>query len=197
MQLKDETRARELLVEYGLKLQSAGLVQGTWGNLSILLDDEYMVCTPSGRDYNHLTPSDMVKVNIDTLEYEGDIKPTSEKMFHARIYKEHPDAGAVVHTHSTYSCVYATVGKTMKITDKDSITKIGNKIKCAKYALSGTKSLCENILSVLTEDSKGCFMAHHGMVCYGPNMEGAFDNALLIESTAAAIIEKKWNSLDK
>ena len=192
MQLKDETKARELLVEYGLKLQSEGLVQGTWGNLSILLDDEYMICTPSGRDYNHLTPDDMVKVHLDTLEYDGEIKPTSEKIFHARIYREHPDAGAIVHTHSTYSCVYATVGSSMRITDKDSISKIGRHINCAQYASPGTKKLCDNILTALKGNTKGCFMSHHGMVCYGENMEGAFDNALLIERTATDIIEDLW-----
>ena len=191
MQLRDENKARELLVEYGLKLQSAGLVQGTWGNLSILLDDKYMICTPSGMDYNRLTPSDMVKVDIDSLEYEGDIKPTSEKVFHARIYKEHPDAGAIVHTHSTYSCVYASVGKDMPVKDKNTAAKLGKKIRCARYAIAGSNGLSENISKALghRDKSKGCFMAHHGMVCYGDNMEDAFDNALLIEKTAYNTIE--------
>ncbi|MBQ1489480.1 MAG: class II aldolase/adducin family protein, partial [Eubacterium sp.] len=45
---KDEGRFRELLVEYGKKLLADGLVQGTWGNLSVRLDDRYMLATPSG-----------------------------------------------------------------------------------------------------------------------------------------------------
>ncbi|MCR5134736.1 MAG: class II aldolase/adducin family protein, partial [Clostridiales bacterium] len=52
----DEWSKRCLLVEYGKKLLETGLVQGTWGNLSIRLDDEYMLVTPSGLDYNRLTP---------------------------------------------------------------------------------------------------------------------------------------------
>ncbi|MBQ2747398.1 MAG: class II aldolase/adducin family protein, partial [Firmicutes bacterium] len=68
-----------MLVDYGKKLVQTGLVQGTWGNLSVRLDDTYMIVTPSGLDYLRLTPADMVKVNIETLEYEGDLKPTSEK----------------------------------------------------------------------------------------------------------------------
>ena len=83
-----------------------GLVQGTWGNLSIRLDDKYMLVTPSGLDYTRLTPADMVKVNISTLAYEGSLKPTSEKGLHAEVYKQRPDAGAVIHTHSKYCCVF-------------------------------------------------------------------------------------------
>ena len=51
MILKDEREGREFLVEYGHKLLETGLVQGTWGNLSVRLDDRFMICTPSGLDY--------------------------------------------------------------------------------------------------------------------------------------------------
>ena len=87
-----EWELREKLCEYGKKLVKTGLVQGTWGNLSIKLDDTYMLVTPSGLDYTRLTPADMVKVNISTLEYEGSLKPTSEKGLHAEVYKQRPDA---------------------------------------------------------------------------------------------------------
>ena len=100
-----EEKLREMLVEYGKKLVQSGLVQGTWGNISVRIDDTYMLTTPSGIDYIRLKSDDMVKVQIDDMSYEGINKPTSEKELHAAIYKQRPDIGAIIHTHSKYSSV--------------------------------------------------------------------------------------------
>lgn len=198
MQMIEEQKARELLVEYGNKLLTSGLVQGTWGNLSIRIDSDYMVCTPSGLDYSRLGPEDMVKVNLYTLEYdaEKEHKPTSEKGFHSQIYLTQPNAGAVVHAHSLYSCIYAACSKDMPVKNKLTATQIGKKITCAKYALSSTDKLTKNVVEALNKSgSKGCFMDHHGMVCFGKDMENAFKNALTIEETAKKNIESKWSKL--
>lgn len=107
----DEKYLREALVRCGKALVEKGLVQGTWGNISVRLDEKYMLTTPSGLDYMRLTPDDMVKVDIDTLKYEGDKKPTSEKGLHGAIYKNREDIGAVIHTHSKYCSVFAAAGR--------------------------------------------------------------------------------------
>ena len=108
-----EARLRQMLVDYGNRLVACGLVQGTWGNISVRLDDRYMLATPSGLDYSRLTPEDMVKVDIETLKYEGDLKPTSEKGLHAAVYQRRPEIGAVIHTHAKYCCVFAAANQDM------------------------------------------------------------------------------------
>lgn len=167
-----ELELRKTLVEYGIKLLRAGLVQGTWGNLSIRLDNEYMLVTPSGLDYERLTPYDMVKVNIHTLEYDGDIKPTSEKGLHAEIYKRRADAGSVIHTHSKYACVFAAA-------EKD----LSEEVKLAGYGLPGTKKLMKNTADALG-DNFGAIMSHHGMIVCGSDIEDAFSNCSRLEEMA-------------
>ncbi len=187
----NESEARSLLAEYGRKLVSSGLVQGSWGNLSIRIDDDYMICTPSGLDYTRLGPSDMVKVNIKTLEYDAvhEHKPTSEKLFHSRIYLTRPDAGAIVHVHSLYSCIFAACEKNLHIQSPDNAARIGNVVLCADYGMAGTATITRNIVKALRKsDSKGCFMNHHGMVCYGEDLQSAFENALIIEKEAESFI---------
>lgn len=110
-----EKTAGEILAKFGKKLVETDLVQGTWGNLSLRLDEKYMMVTPSGLDYTRLTPSDMVKVDINSLEYAGDLKPTSEKGIHGGIYGSRPDVGAVIHTHSKYCAVFAAARKAVPI----------------------------------------------------------------------------------
>ncbi len=114
-----EEGLREMLVEYGKMLVASGLVQGTWGNLSVRLDGEHMLVTPSGLDYMRLAPADMVKVKIKTLEYEGDLKPTSEKGLHAAIYRNRPDVRAIIHTHSKYCSVFAAAHKDLPVPEQE------------------------------------------------------------------------------
>ena len=174
-----EQELRQALVDYGNKLVEVGLVQGTWGNLSVRLDEKYMLTTPSGLDYTRLTPSDMVKVEIATLKYEGSKKPTSEKGLHAEIYAKRPEIGAVIHTHAKYSSVFAAANKDMPVLD-EYMDDFGPVIKLAKYALPGTKALKKNTVEAVGE-GYGAIMANHGMIACGETLEDAFKNCSKIE----------------
>lgn len=177
----DELKIRKILVEYGHLIKDTDLVKGTWGNISIRLDADYMICTPSGLDYSHVTSTQMVKVNLHTLEYEGNLKPTSEKLIHASIYLNHPDAGAIVHTHSANATAYSVAKKELDLS--------GSKVHCADYGAAGTKELSDNILDALSSSSFGCFMQNHGMIVYGTDIEDAYQKAWLIENTATTKID--------
>lgn len=182
---------RALLVEYGKKLLERGLVQGTWGNLSVRLNDDYMLVTPSGIDYNRLTSKDMVKVNINTLEYEGDKKPTSEKDLHGSIYALRKEVGAVIHTHSKYCSIFAAAGKSMPIESKEMMKSFGEEVLIAKYGLPGTKMLTRNTMKALGK-SFGCIMANHGMIGCGHDMKEAFENCLKLEECGKKYIESRY-----
>lgn len=180
---------REKLVEYGKKLVNTGLVQGTWGNISIRLDEQYMLVTPSGLDYMRLTPADMVKVNINTLEYEGKLKPTSEKGLHAEVYKGRSDVGAIVHTHSKYCCVFAAANKPMPVEDPQMQEVLGTEIPLAEYGTPGSKKLMTNTASALGK-GMGCIMSHHGMVACGADIETAYDNCAKMEECGRKYLGK-------
>lgn len=184
----EEQRLRELLAEYGRKLVETGLVQGTWGNLSVRLDEKYMLTTPSGLDYMRLTADDMVKVDIESLEYEGDKKPTSEKGLHAAIYKERPDVGSVIHTHSKYCSVFASAGKDMPVLGAYRRT-FGDEIKLAAYALPGTKALMKNTAAAVG-DNYGAIMSNHGMVACGADMAAAFENCVKLEENGRRYLQE-------
>lgn len=188
---KDEGRFRELLVEYGKKLLADGLVQGTWGNLSVRLDDRYMLATPSGLDYERLTPEDMVPVDCGDLTYDGPRKPTSEKGLHAGIYLQHEDAGAVIHTHSKYCCIFAAANMPLPVEDPALAAELGEFIRIGKYGFAGTKTLTRNTLAALG-DAPGCLMSHHGMICYGRDLADAYRKCRMIEQAAMEYIDKRW-----
>ncbi len=178
-----EFALRKQLADYGRKLVSCGLVQGTWGNLSARLDTEYMLVTPSGIDYEVLSAGDMVKVNIKTLEYEGKLKPTSEKGLHAQVYQNRPEIGGVIHTHSKYCSVYAAARKDLPATAAETTGGFTNPVRLAKYALPGTKALIKNTAAALGENY-GAIMSNHGMIACGDTLPAAFTSCVKLEELA-------------
>ena len=192
---EDEWNKRCQLVAYGKKMLETGLVQGTWGNLSVRLDDDYMLVTPSGLDYNRLSPLDEVKVAIATGEYEGDLKPTSETAFHCGLYAMRQDVGAILHTHSKYCAVFAAAHMPLEIEDPALAEAFGTDLlPIAAYGLSGTKTLAKNILQVMAQ-APGCLMRNHGMIAVGNDLEHAFDRCLKMEQAAEAGVERRWQAL--
>ena len=188
----EESEARQKLVDYGNQLVKTGLVQGTWGNLSIRLDQDWMLVTPSGLDYSRLTPADMVKVNISSMAHEGSLKPTSEKGLHGVIYKRRPDIGAVVHTHSRYCSMFAAAHADLNMADasEEARSIFGSAVRTAKYAKAGTDKLAKNTADALGS-GMGAIMANHGMIACGADMETAFANCQLLEKTAENYIETR------
>ncbi len=200
-----EFALRQMLVDYGKKLVAEDLVQGTWGNLSVRLDEAHMLVTPSGIDYMSLSAGDMVKVDINTLEYEGNLKPTSEKGLHAKIYRDRPEIGGVIHTHSKYCSVFAAAHKNLHVLtpnlengELDSLNAadaevpaefIGflDPVKLAKYALPGTKGLVKNTADAIS-GNYGAIMSNHGMIACGSDLPEAFTNCVGLEALAKAAL---------
>lgn len=191
MILRAEDECREMLVVYGQRLLASGLVQGTWGNLSVRLNEEKMLVTPSGLDYERLQPEDMVVVSIKNLKYDrfGN-RPTSEKSLHAGIYRHRPDVGAVIHTHSTYCCAFAAAKMPLEVENPVLAEEIGSIIRVADYARPGTSALSRNTVRALG-NGKGCIMAHHGMVCCGVDLKQTFHICSMIEEAARQYIESR------
>ncbi|MCQ2554574.1 MAG: class II aldolase/adducin family protein [Clostridia bacterium] len=181
-----EAQLRQEIVEHGLKLVSSRLVERSWGNISARLDEKYMLVTPSGIEYKDLLPQDIVKVDIETLEYEGGLRPTSEKNLHALIYRTRNDVNAIVHTHSDCLSAFAVAWEDMPILKKYR-KELGEKIKCSFYGMSTTEKLAVNTVKAI-ENNTGAIIANHGMVSVGKSVSDAFRKAELLEDNAKEII---------
>lgn len=172
-QTSRERSIREGIVTYGKRLQDEGLLQGTWGNLAVRLDGQYMLCTPSGLDYRTLTPEDIVKVELTTLNYGKQRKPTSEKRMHRDIFEARADVGAVIHTHAKHCGVFAAARKSICCIEGEMQRIIGDEMRCAGHALPSTKKLSNVALKALG-NRNGCLLMNHGVICCGADLEGAY-----------------------
>lgn len=187
---KSEKELRELVVDSGKKLLNNNLVQGTWGNISVRLDDEYMLITPSGLDYLSLTPDDIVKQNYHTMEYVGNLKPSGEKDIHATLLRERKDINAVIHSHPNDGSAYAASNIELPAINDEMQQCIKGNARVSKYALPSTMGLAKATVEAMDERN-ACFMANHGMIAVGATMDEAFKCSKILEKNSGDYIDQK------
>lgn len=189
-------QAKELVIKAGHELIASGLIARTWGNISCRINDTQFVITPSGRAYETLTPEEIVLVNIEDLEYEGEIKPSSEKGIHAACYKLRPEVNFVIHTHQVNASIISALGNDINNIEGENATAIGTNVPIAAYGLPGTKKLRKGVIDAITRsDSKAAIMAHHGAVCMGVDYDDAFNVANKLEAVCEKYVLDKYASL--
>lgn len=191
----DIEAVKKQVCDAGKLLLKEGLVARTWGNVSIKVNDTQMVITPSGRDYNELTPSEMVLVNIYTLKYEGNLKPSSELKLHCQVYKTRPHIKSVIHTHQMYASIVAAAQKDVEVIDPQHQQILGSKvIKAAPYALPNSKKITVETAASI-EQSNAALMSNHGAVCIGTSLEKTFEVARTLEKACELFIDSKKHQL--
>lgn len=102
---------KQKVYEANLVLPANNLVTLTWGNVSqIDREKRLFVIKPSGVDYDKLTASDMVVVDLEGNVVEGDLNPSSDTPTHAFLYRHWEQIGGIVHTHSKWAVAFAQAG---------------------------------------------------------------------------------------
>ena len=110
MNLSRESQAREDICRVGKSLFDRGFVHATAGNISVKLDDGFLI-TPTDACLGFLDPARLAKLDVDTQQISGD-RASKTIAVHARIYSAtaliNTPAGCIIHTHSTH-CVALTL----------------------------------------------------------------------------------------
>ncbi len=189
---EEEFAGRCELIDYGHALVDHDLSYGSWGNISIRLNEDEMLITPSAMDYFEIKPEDIVKVNIHTLEYGNQRMPSSEAPMHAAIYRTRDDADAIIHTHSNAISVFAACEKGFAIKDPSLKDLIGD-ILVTEAAPAGSDKLGV-VVSETMQDTHACIIPHHGAVFYGPSLEVVFAIAEAVEQKARNLLA--FDSID-
>ncbi|WP_258088623.1 L-ribulose-5-phosphate 4-epimerase [Weissella fangxianensis] len=102
---------KQRVYDANMALPKHGLIKFTWGNVSeIDRESGLFVIKPSGVPYDELKPEDMVVVDLDGKIVEGDLNPSSDTETHRVLYKEFPEIGGIVHTHSPWAVSFAQAG---------------------------------------------------------------------------------------
>ena len=183
-------KEREDVVKYCQMLITHGLTKGTGGNISILNREEGLFAiSPSGIDYFETEPEDIVVMNLKGEIVDGDRKPSSEHELHRIFYTDRDDIAAVVHTHSVYSTVLATMREGLPASSY-LVAFSGYDVRCAEYASYGSMELAKNTFEAMKERN-AAFMANHGLIAGGSDILNAFNIVEQIEQCAEVYVKAR------
>lgn len=184
---------RQQVSDLHSELTRYGLVIWTGGNISGRVPGhELFVIKPSGVSYDDLTPENMVLCTLDGSVLQGTLgserSPSSDTAAHAYVYRNMPEVGGVVHTHSTYATAWAARGEEIPCVITGMADEFGGPIPIGPFAIIGDDSIGRGIVATLkTHRSRAVLMKNHGPFTIGINPKDAVKAAVMCEDAARTV----------
>ena len=191
--IEGEREARERVAALHGELVRYGLVVWTGGNVSERLPDgRHFVIKPSGVSYDDLAPSNMILCDLDGTVVPGsegsERSPSSDTAAHAYVYRNMPDVGGVVHTHSTYATAWAARAEPIPCVITAMADEFGGEVPVGPFAVIGDDSIGRGIVSTLEgHRSRAVLMRNHGPFTIGKDPRDAVKAAVMVEDVARTV----------
>ena len=168
------------------QLAARGLIAGQDGNLSVRLERDRALVTPSGAIKGLVQPGDMVEVDLQGRKQRGRGNPTSELDLHLRILNRRPDVGAVVHAHPPVATAFGVAGEGLRILVLPELTQLCGEVPLVPYGTPGTPELADRLERHLAGHD-AWLLANHGAVTVGPTLDVAWIRMESLEHAARII----------
>ena len=181
--MKTEREHREDIVEVGRMMYQKGWVAANDGNITIRLDENRILATPTGISKGRMATDDLIVVDRAGNKISGNRERTSEISMHLKIYELRTDVKAVVHAHPPVTTGFAAAGRAL---DQAVLPEVVVGLGCvplAAYGLPGTPALTEPMIPLIPRHD-ALLMANHGAVCYGEDVFQAYYRMETMEHTA-------------
>lgn len=185
------------VLQANLLLPKHGLVTFTWGNVSAIDREKGIVAIkPSGVEYDEMKEEDIVLVDLEGNVVEGKLKPSSDLMTHLEFYRNWPNIGGVVHTHSRWATSFAQAGKDIVALGTTQADYFYGAIPCTRrmtqaeiqgeYELETGKVIVETFQKrgLNPDEVPGVLVHSHGPFAWGSDAVNAVHNAVVMEECA-------------
>lgn len=183
--MSDETVLRERLCMWGRSLFERGLTSGSSGNISVRLDDGYLI-TPTNSCLGLLDPARLSRLDAAGAFVSGD-KPSKEVPLHMAFYAGRPSAMAVVHLHSRYATAWSCRADLDAADVFPPLTPYvlmrAGRVPLLPYADPGTDHIAPALQAAAAQAS-AVLLANHGPVVSGASLDAAVYAAEEVEEIA-------------
>ena len=181
--MRSEEQIRADIVECGRRLWHRGFVASNDGNISVRLDDQRLITTPTAVSKGFMTPEMMVITDLDGRKISGERSASSELKMHLEVYKHRPDVRAVVHAHPPTATGFAVAGIPLdRAVLAEVITTLGS-IPIAEYATPSTEELPAAVRRYIKAHD-GLLLANHGALAVAGDVYAAYYRMETIEHFA-------------
>jgi len=181
-----QAQTRTLLCELAASLFARGFSVGSAGNISVRLPDGYLM-TPTNASLGRLDPDRLSKLDGDFRPISGD-KPSKEVFLHRAFYRARPEAGAVVHLHSTQATAVSCLPDVDHTNPIPPLTpyfvmRVGRRMPIVPYYRPGDAAM-EPAVYQAALDARAILLANHGPVVSGKTLTDAVYAAEELEEAA-------------
>lgn len=181
--MKTEREHRDEIVQIGRLAFEKGWVAANDGNISIRLDEERILATPTGMCKGMMHADDLIVLDRQGRKISGHREKTTEIHMHLTIYDLRPDIRAVVHAHPPVATGFATAGRPLNLALLPEVIIAFGCVPLAAYGLPGTQELTAP-MRPLIPNHDALLMANHGAVCYGEDVFQAYFRMETVEHSA-------------
>jgi L-fuculose-phosphate aldolase len=193
MELK-YTALRHAVVESASFLVRVGAISMSHhGNFSVRVPGTDTILLTATSSFDNLKPANLALLDLDGKLIEGEINPTNAEIvhMHAIVYKERPETGAVVHTHSTYATSFALASRSLECSYEALVRQdMTDGVPLAKYGPRGSLESVSNIAEALkkAKNTKAVLLENHGVLAFGADPVAAARANLTVEEAAQMAI---------
>jgi L-fuculose-phosphate aldolase len=180
---KTENELRQDICEIGRYVWQKGWIAANDGNITVRLDQDRVLCTPTGVCKGMMQADDLIICDMKGNKLQGRKERTSEIAMHLLIYEMRPDIKSVVHAHPPVSTGFATAGRPLNLALLPEVIIGLGCVPLADYGLPGTPALTDGMVPFIPKYD-AILMANHGAVCYGADVFQAFFRMETIEHFA-------------
>ena len=192
MAIKTEREIRAEIVDVCHKIYNNGWVASNDGNVSVLMENNIAICTPTGVSKGIITPDMLIKVDINgnKLEGEKELNPSSEIKMHLDILKNKPGVNSVVHAHPPYGTAFAVAGMPLDQCILPEIVISLGQIPLTRYGTPSTYEIPESVREHLN-DSFVFLLENHGALSTGADVYQAYYRMESMELFAKIVVIAK------
>jgi len=180
---KTELEHRQDLLRVCRLIYDKGWVAMNDGNVSIRLEDNRILCTPTAISKGFVQPEDLIVCDLNGCRVEGSRQGTSEIAMHLTIYSLRPDVRSIVHAHPPTATGFAVAGRALdKAMLPEVVIQLGA-VPLASYGLPGTPALSDGMLPYIPQYD-AMLLENHGCTAYGRDVWEAFFRMEMVEHLA-------------
>lgn len=180
---QEEQKLRQDIVDIGRLMYEKGWVASNDGNISVRLDAERILCTPTGISKGRMALDDLIICDMRGKKIAGRRERTSEILMHLTIYEMRPDVQAVAHAHAPIATGFAVAGRALNMAILPEVVVNLGCVPLAPYGLPGTPELSDTLKPFIPHYD-AILLGNHGVVCGGADLWGAFHKMETVEHVA-------------
>ncbi len=187
-----EFEIKKQICDIGKRIYNRNMVAANDGNISVKLNDNEFLCTPTGVSKGFMTPEYICKVDAEgnVIQANGNFKPSSEIKMHMRVYKHRPDVNAVVHAHPIYATSFAIAG--IPLTQPimpEAVIALGC-VPIAEYGTPSTDEIPDAVEKYL-QYYDAVLLESHGALTYSDSLLAAYHKMESVEFYAELLFKSR------